>query len=282
MRVTIPIVEDRRVCRVVNVNDLLADCSGVIMPDRAGLLSRNATRRLVYSLAAWSRHQLIQLVLVTLGIWLAGSFALYLVERGGNPAYEHPADALWNVWLLLFSGPEDAPKSRLGRLLAMFLVLVGVAMVGFATAIVTSYMVESFLRRRLVSEFEMDEHIILCNWAPRGLEWIREVHSKIIQDQKRSVVIIHDNPEDIHLPDKQDEAAFNDVYIVKGDPSNDVILKRAKVSQAYSVVILADDREGKHADGKTILTCIAIRCSAAATGNRTSPSSAEVRRTSTT
>ena len=61
------------------------------------------------------------------------------------------------------------------------------------------------------------------------------------------------------MPDKQDEAAFNDVYIVKGDPSNEVILKRAKVSQAYSVVILADDREGKHADGKTILTCIAIR-----------------------
>jgi hypothetical protein len=25
------------------------------------------------------------------------------------------------------------------------------------------------------------------------------------------------------LPDKQDEAAFNDVYIVKGDPANDVI-----------------------------------------------------------
>ena len=73
-----------------------------------------------------------------------------------------------------------------------------------------------------MSEFEMDEHIILCNWAPRGLEWIREVHSKIIQDQNAPVVIIHDNPEDIDLPDKQDEAAFNDVYIVKGDPSNEV------------------------------------------------------------
>ncbi len=41
--------------------------------------------------------------------------------------------------------------------------------------------------------------------APRGLAWIREVHSKIIQD-KRPVVIIHDNPEAIDLPDKQDDA----------------------------------------------------------------------------
>ena len=61
------------------------------------------------------------------------------------------------------------------------------------------------------------------------------------------------------LPDKQDEAAFNDVYIVKGDPANEVILRRAKVAQAHSVVILADDRQGEHADGKTIVCCIAIK-----------------------
>lgn len=37
------------------------------------------------------------------------------------------------------------------------------------------------------------------------------------------------------------------------------MLRRAKVPKAHSVVILIDDREGKHADGKSILTCIAIR-----------------------
>jgi Trk K+ transport system NAD-binding subunit len=72
-------------------------------------------------------------------------------------------------------------------------------------------------------------------------------------------VIIHDNPDEIDLPDKQDEPAFNDVYIVKGDPTNEVILHRATVDQAYSVIVLADAREGKHADGKSVLVCIAIR-----------------------
>ena len=79
-----------------------------------------------------------------------------------------------------------------------------------------------------MSHFEMDDHLVLCNWAPRALEWIREVHSKIITDP-RPIVIIHDNPDEIDLPDKQDEPAFNDVYIVKGDPTNEVILHRAKV-----------------------------------------------------
>ncbi len=72
-------------------------------------------------------------------------------------------------------------------------------------------------------------------------------------------MIIHDNPDEIDLPDKQEDPAFNDVYIVKGDPTNEIILHRATVAKAYSVVVLSDAREGKHADGKSILICIAIR-----------------------
>jgi voltage-gated potassium channel len=49
------------------------------------------------------------------------------------------------------------------------------------------------------------------------------------------------------------------VYIVKGDPANEVILKRSKVPQSHAVVVLADDRQGPHADGKTILCCIAVK-----------------------
>ncbi len=49
------------------------------------------------------------------------------------------------------------------------------------------------------------------------------------------------------------------MYIVKGDPTNEVILRRARVSKAHSIVVLSDDRQGDHADGKTILTCIALQ-----------------------
>jgi Trk K+ transport system NAD-binding subunit len=109
-----------------------------------------------------------------------------------------------------------------------------------------------------VTNLEMSDHLVLCNWSPRALDWIREVHSGIVDDT-RPVVIVHDTPDEVVLPDKQDEAAFNDVYIVKGDPANEVILRRAKVAQAHSVVILSDDRQGEHADGKTIVCCIAVK-----------------------
>ena len=109
-----------------------------------------------------------------------------------------------------------------------------------------------------MSNLEMSDHLVLCNWSSRALDWIREVHSGIVTD-KRPVVIVHDIPDEVVLPDKLDEVAFNDVYIVKGDPANEVILRRARVPKAHSVVILSDDRQGQHADGKTVVCCIAVR-----------------------
>ena len=142
--------------------------------------------------------------------------------------------------------------------MGMLLQAVGIGLVGLFTASVASVLIERYLRRRELDSTAMDNHIVLCNWAPRGGESIRQVHSRIVAEW-RPIVIIHDLPDDIELPDKADEPAFTDVYIVKGDPTSEVILRRAGVPKAYSVVVFLDPREGKHADGKTILTCITIR-----------------------
>lgn len=221
---------------------------------------RPASQRdaVIASLANWNRNQAVRITAAVLLAWLVGAVGIFLAERGVNPAFDSFGESLWSVWVLLFSGMEIQPVTWLGRLFAMILIGAGVGLVGLFTGTVASILVEQHLRRREVADFEMDDHLVLCNWAPSGLQWIREVHSKIVQ-QKRPIVIIHDHPEGIDLPDRQEDTAFNDVYIVRGDPTNEVILRRATVARAHSVVVLADDRQGDHADGKTILICIAIR-----------------------
>src|SRR4051812_42837450 len=111
-------------------------------------LETGTWRKLLVSLATWSRHQLGRLILAALVIWLLGSLALFVAERRANPGYRSPYDALWNVWVLLFSGLEDAPETVAGRLVVMLLSIVGVALVGFFTATVASLLVEKYLRRR--------------------------------------------------------------------------------------------------------------------------------------
>jgi len=209
-------------------------------------------------LAAWNRNQVWRILTAILVIWLAGGTALHLVEGDKNPAFETWGESLGNVGVPLFSGMNNAPATLAGRVVAVGVIVSGVALAGLFTASVASILIERSLRSREVSTLEMSGHLVLCNWSSGGLEWVREVHSSIVTD-KRPVVIIHDNPDEVELPDRVDDPAFNDVYLVKGDPANEVILKRAKVPQAHSVVVLADDRQGPHADGKTILCCIAVK-----------------------
>ena len=183
--------------------------------------------------------------------WLLDALGLYPRERNVNSEFATWGESLWTVWVLLFSGLDQPPKTAAGRVLTMAILVLGVGSAGLFTASVASLLVEGYLRRGDLSNFEMEDHLVLCNWSPRGLAWIREAHSKFIQD-KRPVVIIHDEADDIDLPDKQDDAAFNDVYR-EGDSTSEVALRRAKVPRAHSVVILSDEREGKHADGKSVL-----------------------------
>src|SRR6187402_2461998 len=209
-------------------------------------------------ITAWNRNQVWKILTAIVVIWILSGIALHYAERDTNPAFGTMRQSLWNVWVTLLSGLNEAPNTRVGRLVISGVLVVGVAFAGLFTASVASILVERSLRSREVSNLEMSDHLVLCNWSPRALDWIREVHSGIVPD-KRPVVIVHDTPDEVVLPDKHDDAAFNDVYIVKGDPANDVILRRAKVAQAHSVVILADDRQDQHADGKTIVCCIAVK-----------------------
>ena len=206
----------------------------------------------------WYRHQISRIIVAVFLSWVVGALLLHLTEGATNPEFATLSDSFWNVWVLLFSGLDSPPKTLLGRLLTMALLVLGVGLASLFTAGLASILIEHYLTRGRMPTFELENHLVLCNWSPRGIDWIREVHAKIVQE-KRPVVIIHDKPDEVNLPDHHDESAFADVYIINGDPTTELSLQRARVPKAHSVVVLTDEREGRYADGKSILACIAIR-----------------------
>src|SRR5678810_439319 len=114
-------------------------------------------------------------------------------------------ESLWNVWVTLFSGLNNAPNSPVGRLVIAGVLVVGVALAGLFTASVASILIERSLRSREVSNLEMSDHLVLCNWSPRALDWIREVHSGIVTDTRPVVILslIH-----ISEPTRQAEISY--------------------------------------------------------------------------
>jgi hypothetical protein len=121
-------------------------------------------------LRAWNRHQVWKILTAIVVIWIVSGTALYFAERGTNPAFKTWRESLWNVWVTLFSGLNNAPNSPVGRLVIAGVLVVGVALAGLFTASVASILIERSLRSREVPKLEMSDHLVLCNWSPRALE----------------------------------------------------------------------------------------------------------------
>ena len=136
---------------------------------------------------------------------------------------------------------------------------ISVGIVAVFTGMIASFLIEKRIgSRRRMPKHNLDDHIVICNWNSKAIPIIRELHAEIIKD-KRPIVVVSEHADAAELPEQDDDPAFDDVFLVKGDPANEIVLKRACVRTAYSVLILADPNEGHLADAKSILIAMAIR-----------------------
>jgi voltage-gated potassium channel len=177
-----------------------------------------------------------------------------------NSDFDSLGKSIWNIAIYLFSGLDSGvPTTIVGRVIVTVILIMSLGIVGVFTATLASIMVERRLGgKRMVPKQGLKDHIVICNWNEKGLAIIREAHAAIIED-RRPIVIISESADSIRLPDDEDVPEFEDVYLVQGDPTNPVILKRASVHQAYSAVVLVQAEEQEVADSKSILICMAIK-----------------------
>lgn len=104
----------------------------------------------------------------------------------------------------------------------------------------------------------MQNHVVICNWNDLGDQIIRELHAEVLGDA-RPVVIVTDNPEEVPRPEaRAANDPYRNVYVIPGDPTSDRVLARANTAEADTAIVLADPREGNHADTKSVLTALAI------------------------
>jgi len=108
---------------------------------------------------------------------------------------------------------------------------------------------------KLVNDFGVEDHIIICNWTNKSDLLVKELHDPSVE-KKRPIIVITENPQDV--PDFEEDETYRGIMIVKGNPSNENSLKRAGIESAATVIILADEKLADVADTKTIMTAIAI------------------------
>src|SRR5437867_2978431 len=94
------------------------------------LKDRSWQQFLLTAVTAWNRNALSRIAAAILLSWLAGAGVLHLAEGGGNPEFATWGGSLWNVWVVLFSGPSASPQTIPGRVATMLLLLAGACLGG--------------------------------------------------------------------------------------------------------------------------------------------------------
>ena len=218
---------------------------------------RNSPSRVIASLLS---NNLVRVFLIIIFTWFLGSVLLWVFEHEQNPDdFSSIGEAFWNMAVYLFSGlDKGAPRTAAGRILATIILVSSLGVVGFFTASIASMIIAEKLKGRFKMPSNLKDHIVICGWNDRLPNIIREIHNPV-HKTRRKVVIVAENADEITLPEKHDDDLFADVHLVKGSPSDDLVLEKTSVISCYSCLILADQTDIKYADGKSILTAIAVK-----------------------
>src|SRR5210317_421167 len=126
---------------------------------------------------------------------------------------------------------EVMPLSPAGKYFTMFLIFGGVGLFLFIVSLITQAMVEGGLqtylgRRHMEKKLAvLKDHYIVCGFGRIG-----KVISKILHENRRTFVIIENNPDEI--------AAIEELgyLVLRGDSTSDDILKKSNINDAKALI----------------------------------------------
>lgn len=102
----------------------------------------------------------------------------------------------------------------------------------------------------------LDEHVVICNWNERAATLVRTLHPRIFDQDKENwhpIVVISESVQSF-----PNDPAFEDTLLLPGSPLDSVLLARANIQDATSILIVAD-YSTPEPDDKTLLIALAIR-----------------------
>lgn len=181
---------------------------------------------------------------------VVGGGIVHLIEP---VQFVHWFDGIWwaIVTIATVGYGDYAPESVLGRLLGMTLMFVGV---GFMTLLVSTVASAAFSTNQSARFGELaflgEDHVIIIGWNERSKHTIENIN----QSQPVTEIVLIDETL------REAPKGYQKLHFVKGNSSEDAVLKQANIGLASSVVITAKHQGSEFAsDARAILTTLAVK-----------------------
>ncbi|GGE80135.1 potassium channel family protein [Priestia taiwanensis] len=193
---------------------------------------------------------LLKIIAILLSIMTTFGFIIYSIEPN---TFGTIFNGIWWAVVTTFTvGYGDVvPKTTLGKLFGMLLILVGTGlgsyyMILFASQIFTKQ--ESYLKGEL--SYKKNNHTIIIGWNERTKNMFHQLQ-QLCPDEE--IVLIDDS---LSAPPIDDMF----LYFIRGNATEDTVLQKANIHSAKRVIITADQHKNElDADIQSIMTIISIK-----------------------
>jgi len=203
----------------------------------------------------------IAITFILLGLMLV----IFFMEKESNPNMNNLFDAFWYIIVTITTvGYGDiSPGTYAGRLVAIILLLTGVAIFGALSGKFASLLFDRQQKkdRGLLKMQNMKKHFLILGWKPdfeRILEGILSANPEIPVDK---VVLLNNAPQSEMEKIKNNEM-FKNINWVNGDFTDEAALLKAQLKTAERALILSDYSEKfstLEIDSRTVLAAITIK-----------------------
>ncbi|MBN1696015.1 MAG: NAD-binding protein [Spirochaetales bacterium] len=240
---------------------------GIKTPKKQIKNSTSLIRKIKNSYNSLRKENLPKLIFFVIIIVFLGGFFIYFVEKGktvggSEQMFGRFFDGLWWTVVTITSvGYGDKyPQTEIGKIFAIFLMLVGVIVTSILSGTVASIFVDKKIKEdRGLQNITTKNHIAICGWN-NNAENILNGLSAIAKNDLEVVLISEIDSEQfqalkIKFPDMN-------LNFVRGDFTNEKVLRRGSLQNARAAIVLSDN-SGSHtianADERTILATLAIK-----------------------
>lgn len=190
---------------------------------------------------AITRKEYLKFSLILFLLFWSLPLVTWYVERDVNKQFSKIEDSYWwAIVTITTTGYGDmAPITRGGRLCAVLLMLTGISLLATVLGAISAKAIESSRKaKRGLKPIKVKGNVVVCGWnSADGPNLIQEL---LLNSNVGGVTIIANLSE---IPVENHRVDF-----VSGLPSKDEILRKANVSSAKAVLILAQDWNNPDSD----------------------------------
>lgn len=176
-----------------------------------------------------------------------GAFGIVYSEQGVNEQFESISDGIWWVFVTITTvGYGDKyPVTFGGRIVALVVMLGGIG----TFAYLAGALLEDLLKKgKGIMAVKFKGHYVICNYSFK----VKNIIEELLTHNGCCKIVL--------IADREENPFDQEVSFIKGDSSDENVLKKANITEAKTVIILADGKmEEKLADAHSVLSTLAVR-----------------------